>query len=111
MRRPRRSSPARPRSTASARPATGRAIGSAPTPASARRQAGPTGADSRRTMPQARSPRTFVDRHDLWTGQQRRAAATLEREIKQRKLEVVRFAFADQHGVLRGKTLTADAAI
>jgi glutamine synthetase len=54
---------------------------------------------------------TFVDRHGLWTSEQRRAAAALEREIKRRKLEVVRFAFADQHGVLRGKTLVADAVI
>jgi glutamine synthetase len=54
---------------------------------------------------------TFVDHHDLWTGEQRRAAAALEREIRRRKLEVVRFAFADQHGVLRGKTLVAEEAI
>src|SRR6185436_5561196 len=52
----------------------------------------------------------FVDRHDLWTPEQRRAAAAVEREIKRRKLEVVRFAFCDQHGVLRGKTLVASEA-
>jgi hypothetical protein len=53
---------------------------------------------------------TFVDRHDLWPAEQRRAATAVEREIKRRKLEVVRFAFVDQHGVLRGKTLVADEA-
>jgi glutamine synthetase len=53
----------------------------------------------------------FIDRHDLWSAEQRRAAARVEREIKQRKLEVVRFAFCDQHGVLRGKTLVASAAL
>jgi glutamine synthetase len=53
---------------------------------------------------------SFVDRHELWTGEQRRAAAAVERESKQRKLEVVRFAFCDQHGVLRGKTLVASEA-
>jgi len=58
-----------------------------------------------------RAKATFVDRHELWTGEQRRAAVALEREIKRRKLEVVRFAFADQHGVLRGKTLVAEEAI
>jgi glutamine synthetase len=58
-----------------------------------------------------RSPAAFVDRHDLWTGEQRRAGAALEREIKRRKLELMRFAFADQHGVLRGKTLVVDEAI
>ncbi|MEX2036712.1 MAG: glutamine synthetase family protein [Xanthobacteraceae bacterium] len=52
----------------------------------------------------------FVDRHELWTPEQRRAAAAVEREIKRRKLEVVRFAFVDQHGVLRGKTLVAAVA-
>src|SRR3954452_9809433 len=59
-----------------------------------------------------RAPRllSFVDRHDLWTAEQRRAAAAVEREIKRRKLEVVRFAFCDQHGVLRGKTLVAAEA-
>jgi glutamine synthetase len=54
--------------------------------------------------------RTFVDRHELWSAEQRRAAAAVEREIKRRKLEVVRFAFVDQHGVLRGKTLVAGEA-
>src|ERR1700704_5973817 len=58
----------------------------------------------------ATHPSSFVDRHDLWTAGQRRAAAAVEREIKRRKLEVVRFAFCDQHGVLRGKTLVASEA-
>jgi len=53
---------------------------------------------------------SFVDHHGLWTGEQRRAAGAVEREIKRRKLEVVRFAFCDQHGVLRGKTLVASEA-
>jgi glutamine synthetase len=52
----------------------------------------------------------FVDRHDLWTDEQRRAASAVEREIEKRKLETVRFSFADQHGVLRGKTLVASEA-
>lgn len=61
--------------------------------------------------PRQTSSPAFVDRHDLWTGEQRRAAAALARQIERSKLEVVRFAFADQHGVLRGKTLTAEAAV
>jgi len=61
-------------------------------------------------MPARARPQTFVDRHDLWSGEQRRAAAAAEREIKRRKLQVVRFAFCDQHGVLRGKTLVASEA-
>jgi glutamine synthetase len=61
-------------------------------------------------MPRPYRPQSFVDRHELWTAEQRRAAAAVEREIKQRKLEVIRFAFCDQHGVLRGKTLVASEA-
>lgn len=34
----------------------------------------------------------------------------MEQAIRRHKLEVVRFAFADQHGVLRGKTLVASEA-
>src|SRR5438128_4999254 len=59
-----------------------------------------------------RAPRSlsFVDRHDLWSDAQRRAASAVEGSIKRRKLEVIRFAFCDQHGVLRGKTLVAAEA-
>jgi glutamine synthetase len=57
-----------------------------------------------------KSSRAFVDRHDLWISEQRRAAAAVTREIKRRKLELIRFAFCDQHGVLRGKTLVASEA-
>ena len=53
---------------------------------------------------------SFVDRYDLWTAAQRRAAAAVERIIAREKLETVRFAFCDQHGVLRGKTLVASEA-
>ena len=57
-----------------------------------------------------RSALSFVDRHDLWTAGQRRAAAAVDRIIAREKLETVRFAFCDQHGVLRGKTLVASEA-
>jgi glutamine synthetase len=60
----------------------------------------------RRVRPSA----AFVDRHELWSDEQRRAATAVEREIKRHRLEVVRVAFADQHGVLRGKTLVASEA-
>jgi glutamine synthetase len=53
---------------------------------------------------------SFVERHGLWTADQARMAADVEREIKKNKIEVVRFSFADQHGVLRGKTLLAAEA-
>jgi glutamine synthetase len=59
--------------------------------------------------PRQRTPavKNFVDRHGLWTGEQARAANAVARAIKKHKLELVRFSFADQHGVLRGKTIVA----
>ena len=59
----------------------------------------------------AKTSATFVDRHGLWSPEQARMALDIERQIKKQKLELVRFSFADQHGVLRGKTLLADDAI
>ncbi|MGD9766756.1 MAG: glutamine synthetase family protein [Pseudolabrys sp.] len=61
--------------------------------------------------PRSRAGESFVERHGLWSPEQTRRAAAVAREIKQRKLETVRFSFADQHGVLRGKTLLAEDAI
>jgi glutamine synthetase len=55
--------------------------------------------------------RTFVERHALWTDAQSRAAAAVEKTIRQKNLELVRFSFSDQHGVLRGKTLLATEAV
>jgi glutamine synthetase len=52
----------------------------------------------------------FVDRHALWSEAQARAALGVEKLISKRKLELVRFSFPDQHGVLRGKALVADEA-
>jgi glutamine synthetase len=53
---------------------------------------------------------SFVERHRLWTGDQARAARAAVQAIKKHKLELVRFSFADQHGVLRGKTVLAEDA-
>lgn len=52
----------------------------------------------------------FVDRYGLWTEAQARAAAAIDKAIAQKKLELVRFSFPDQHGVLRGKTLMPSEA-
>ncbi|GAA4725255.1 glutamine synthetase family protein [Phytohabitans rumicis] len=51
----------------------------------------------------------FVERHDLWSPAQYAAAGQLRRVIDEVGLDLVRFAFADQHGVLHGKTLTREA--
>jgi glutamine synthetase len=50
---------------------------------------------------------SFVERHGLWTAEQRAAARELVKSAQSRGVEVVRFSFADQHGILRGKTITA----
>src|SRR3974390_291933 len=60
--------------------------------------------------PRTQNPATFVERHGLWSGDQVRAANVAVQEIKKHKLELVRFSFADQHGVLRGKTVLAHEA-
>jgi glutamine synthetase len=64
-------------------------------------------------MPPSKSPSkksSFVERHGLWSREQERAAAAVERAIKKHKLDLVRFSFVDQHGTLRGKTLVASQA-
>ncbi len=53
----------------------------------------------------------FIDRHGLWSDAQSRAAAAVEKAIGQKNLELVRFSFPDQHGILRGKTLVAAEAL
>jgi glutamine synthetase len=57
-----------------------------------------------------RAARSFVERHGLWNDEQFEAAATAEKWIEEHALEVVRFSFPDQHGVLRGKTVMAAEA-
>src|SRR5215470_669702 len=52
----------------------------------------------------------FVERHRLWSDAQADAAGAVEKAIRREKLELVRFSFCDQHGVLRGKTLVAAEA-
>ncbi len=51
----------------------------------------------------------FVARHTLWTAEQTAAAAEVVERINE--IDVVRFAFADPHGVVRGKTLVAAEAV
>jgi glutamine synthetase len=53
---------------------------------------------------------SFVERHGIGDDARARAAAAVEREIAARDLGVVRLSFADQHGILRGKTVVAAAA-
>lgn len=55
---------------------------------------------------------SFVERFDLWTEQQAKQAEAVAQQIQQDdRIELVRFVFPDQHGLLRGKTLVASAAV
>jgi glutamine synthetase len=53
---------------------------------------------------------TFVDRHGLWTAAQEAQARDVDARLDAGDVDVVRFAWPDQHGILRGKTLVAGAA-
>ena len=53
---------------------------------------------------------SFVDRHALWSEEQSRLATQIVQRLQQGDIDVVRFAWADQHGLLRGKTLVASEA-
>ncbi|MDA9399129.1 glutamine synthetase family protein [Bradyrhizobium sp. CCBAU 45389] len=54
---------------------------------------------------------TFVARHALWSDEQKDAASRMRRIVEDKNLEVIRLAFPDQHGILRGKTIVAAEAI
>ena len=44
---------------------------------------------------------SFVERHGLWNDAQALAAEAVDKAISQQNLQLVRFSFPDQHGVLR----------
>lgn len=54
---------------------------------------------------------SFVERHGLWSAEQKEAAKRLRAIVEEQKLEVIRLSFPDQHGILRGKTLIANEAL
>ena len=54
---------------------------------------------------------SFVARHALWSDEQKEAAQRMRRLAEEKGLEVIRFSFPDQHGILRGKTLVASEAL
>jgi glutamine synthetase len=54
---------------------------------------------------------SFVERHRLWSAEQKEAAKRLAAIVQEKRLETIRLSFADQHGILRGKTLIAAEAV
>ncbi len=53
----------------------------------------------------------FALRHGLWDDARERAAAEIGRRVATGEIDRVRFAFADQHGLVRGKTLLGSVAV
>ena len=51
----------------------------------------------------------LVAEHHLWTDEQYAAAEQIRRTVDELGVRLVRVSFADQHGILRGKTLTRDS--
>jgi glutamine synthetase len=48
----------------------------------------------------------FIVEHGLWTDEQREACERISAIIEEQELREVRIAWGDQHGIVRGKTLT-----
>jgi glutamine synthetase len=48
----------------------------------------------------------FIERHGLWSAEQSAAAQEIRARAESGGITVVRVVFADQHGLLRGKTVT-----
>ncbi len=51
----------------------------------------------------------FIAAHGLWSAEDREAGNRVLATIREKGIELVRFSFPDQHGILRGKTLVAEA--
>jgi glutamine synthetase len=49
----------------------------------------------------------FIERHELWTDEHREAAERAAAQIAEQGIRTVRVSWGDQHGILRGKTLSS----
>lgn len=48
----------------------------------------------------------FIEKHGLWSDEQRRAATELRERVRREKLELIRLAWADPHGASRAKAVS-----
>jgi glutamine synthetase len=62
-------------------------------------------------MPAMNGRPTFIEKHGLWSDEQKRLAGEIARRIEAEELRFVRIAWGDAHGYSRAKTLTAEALI
>ena len=56
-----------------------------------------------------KKPLGFIERHGLWTDEQRRQAEEIKRRSEKDDLHLVRLAWADPHGASRAKAVTLPA--
>jgi glutamine synthetase len=56
-------------------------------------------------------PLGFIERHGLWTDDQKRQAEELKRRVETENLQLIRVAWADPHGASRAKAVTIPAFI
>ena len=56
-------------------------------------------------------PSTFIEKHRLWSHDQRRQADEIKRRLEADKFRYVRLAWGDTHGYSRAKTLTVPAFV
>src|ERR1700675_711586 len=54
-------------------------------------------------------PPTFIEKHGLWSDDERRLTADIKRRVEAEKLRFIRLAWSDTHGYARAKTLTVPA--
>jgi len=50
----------------------------------------------------------FIESHGLWTDEQTRASIELVKRIEKEGIKNIRIGWGDQHGIVRGKTVTAE---
>jgi glutamine synthetase len=53
----------------------------------------------------------FIDKHGLWTDEQRRQAQALRQRVEKEGLQLIRLAWADPHGASRAKAVTVPAFV
>jgi glutamine synthetase len=53
----------------------------------------------------------FIEKHGLWSEEQRAQAADLKKRVAKDKLDLVRLAWADPHGASRAKALSVSAFV
>jgi glutamine synthetase len=62
-------------------------------------------------MVQVTKPLGFIEKHGLWSDEQRRQAEEIKRRCEQDNLQLVRLAWADPHGASRAKAVTVPAFV